>query len=95
MILLMFLFEKRAFLLDDRAKVVLLENIPNCLGADGVGEDVVDKMGSLDSIFKLPSSDLVNNGLFITRRNLGRATPFAVFLVCTNFFVDSTNGRLP
>ena len=52
-------------------------------------------MGSLVSIVKLSSSDLVKNRLFITRCELGRVTPFIVFLVYIHFFLDSTNGRLP
>jgi len=60
-ILLMIPFEKRALLLDNGAKATLLEYIPDCLGTDRVGKDAVDKIGSLNSIVKLSSSDLVNN----------------------------------
>jgi hypothetical protein len=91
----MLLFEKRAFLLNNRAKVVLLEHIPNCLGCDRVGDDGVDEIGGLNSIVSLPSGDLAKNGLFVAMRKLGRATSFAVFLVPIHFLLDSTNGRLP
>ena len=43
------------------------EYIPDCLGIDRVGKDVVDKIGSLNSIVKLASDDLVNDGLFVLR----------------------------
>ena len=63
----MTLLEERAFLLDNGAIVVLLEYIPDCLGCDRIGDDVVDELGSLDSIVKLPSSDLLKNGLLVIR----------------------------
>jgi len=59
--------EKRAFLLDNRVKSTLLEYIPDCLGTDRIGKDAVDKIGSLNSIVKLPSDDLANNRLFVSR----------------------------
>jgi len=59
--------EKRVFLLDNRARSSLFEYIPDCLGTDRVGKDVVDKIGSLNSIVKLPSDDLANDGLFVSR----------------------------
>ena len=59
--------EKRAFLLDNRAKSTLLEYIPDCLCTDRVGKDVVDKIGSLNSIVKLASNDLANDRLFVSR----------------------------
>ena len=59
--------EKRALLLDNRGKPILLEDIPDYLGADRVGDDVVDKMDSLDSIIQLSSSDLAKNRLLIIR----------------------------
>ena len=49
-ILLMMSLEKRVLLLDNRGKPILLEDIPDYLWADRVGDDVVDKMDSLDSI---------------------------------------------
>ena len=87
--------EKRVLLLHNRGKPILLKDIPDCLGLDRVGDDVVDKMGSLNSIIKLSSSDLVKNRLFIIGCKLGRVTMFIVFLVYIQFFLDSTNGRLP
>ena len=53
--------EKGVLLLDNRAKATLLEYIPDCLGTDRVGKDAVDKIGSLNSIVKLSSSDLADN----------------------------------
>jgi len=57
--------EKEVLLLDNREQATLLKYIPNCLGTDRVGKDAVDKIGSLNSIVKLSSSDLVNNQLLI------------------------------
>src|SRR5882724_10472207 len=91
----MTLLEEGAFFLDNRAEVVLLECISDFLGCDRVGEGVVDEMGSLDSIIKLSSGDLVNNGLFVMIGELGGTASFAVFLVHIYFLLDSTNGRLP
>ena len=48
-------------------KSTLLEYIPDCLGTDRVGKDAIDKIGSLNSIVKLPSDDLANNRLFVLR----------------------------
>ena len=62
---------------------------------DRIGEDVVDEIGSLNSIVQLSSSNLANNRLFITRGELGWATSFAVFLVPVHFLLDSSNGGLP
>ena len=59
--------EKRAFLLDNGVKSTLFEYIPDYLGTDRVGKDVVDKISSLNSIVKLPSDDLANDGLFVLR----------------------------
>ena len=59
--------EKRVLLLDNRGKPSLLEDIPDYLGADRVGDDVVDKMDSLDSIIQLSSSDLAKNRLLVIR----------------------------
>ena len=81
MVLSMTPLEKRVLLLDNRGKSILFEDIPDCLGTDRVGEDAVNEMGSLNSIVKLSSGDLVKNGLFVPRCKLGRATPLVVFLV--------------
>jgi hypothetical protein len=43
-------FEYRAFLFDNKAKAVLHE----LFVTDRVGDDVVDEMGSLNSIINLP-----------------------------------------
>ena len=55
------LFEKRTFPLDNRVKVILFECIPDCLGCDRVGKDVVDEMDGLHSIIKFSTGDLMNN----------------------------------
>ena len=57
------------------------------MGTDRVGDDIVDEMGSLNSIVKLSSGDLAQNGLFVSIRKLKRATSFAVFLVCIGFLL--------
>lgn len=89
------LFEKRAFLLDNRAKIVFLECISHCLGSDRRGDDVVNKMGGFNSIIKLSSGNLANDRLFVTSRKLGRTATFVVFLVQIHFFAYPANGRLP
>ena len=88
------LFEQGAFLLDNRVKVRLLECISDCLRCDRMGNDVVDIMGSLNSIIKLSCSDLLNDGLSVMRRKLGRLTPFAVFFVSINLLLDPSNSGL-
>ena len=80
-VLAMDYLEKRSFLLDNRAKVVLLECISHCLRCNRRGEDVVDVMCSLNSIIKLSSGDLTHNRLFVTRGKLGRMATFAILLV--------------
>ena len=55
------LLEKRAFPLDNSAKVILFECIPDCLGCDRIRKDVVDEMGSLHSILNSSTGDLMNN----------------------------------
>jgi hypothetical protein len=57
--------KSQQLLLDNRGKPILLEDIPNYLGADRVGDDVVDKIDSLDSIIQLSSSDLAKNRLLV------------------------------
>ena len=80
-VLMMDYLEKRLFLLDSRAKVVLLEHISHCLRCDRRGEDVIDVMCSLNSIIKLPSGDLMHDRLFVMRGKLGRTAIFAILLV--------------
>jgi hypothetical protein len=58
------------------------------LGGDRIGNDVVDEIGSLDSIVKLSSGDLANDRLFITRGELGWTTSFAVFLIPIHFLLE-------
>ena len=72
--------EKRLFLLDNRAKVVLLERISHYLRCNRRGEDVVDVMRSLNSIIKLSSGDLMHDKLFVMRGKLGRMATFAILL---------------
>jgi hypothetical protein len=59
--------KKRVLLLDNRGTPILLKDIPNYLGADTVGDNVVDKMDSLDNIIQLSSSDLAKNRLLVVR----------------------------
>ena len=80
-VLAMDCLEKRLFLLDNRAKVVLLERISHCLRCNRRGEDVVDVMCSLNSIIKLSSGDLMHNRLFVTKGKFGRMATFAILLV--------------
>jgi hypothetical protein len=94
-ILLMLPLKKRALLLDNRGKPILLEDIPDCLGWDRIGKDAIDEMGNLNSIVKLSSSDLAKNRLFVMRGKLRRVTSLVAFFVCVHLFLDSTNGRLP
>ena len=54
---------------------MLPQCIPDCLGCDRVGNDVVNEMGSLDSIIELPSSDLANKRLLVMRRELEGQPP--------------------
>ena len=89
---MMGLFEQRTFLLDNSTEVVLFKYIPDYLGYDMVGNDVVNEVSSLDSIIKLPSSDLANKRLLVTRREFGRTASFIVFLICLHLLIDSANG---
>jgi hypothetical protein len=50
--------------------IVLFEYISDHLGGDRIGKDIVDEIGSLNSIVKLSSGDLVNDMLFIAREEL-------------------------
>jgi len=61
----------------------------------GLGINVIDKVGGLNSIIKPFGSDLANDGLFIIRKKLRKTTLFAVFLVPIHFLLNSPNGRLP
>ena len=65
------------------------------MGTEKVGDDIVDEMGSLNSIIKLPSGDLAHDRLFVSIRKLKRATSFAVFLVFIKFLLNPTNGGPP
>jgi hypothetical protein len=51
--------------------IVLFEYISDCLGGDRIGKDIVDEIGSLNSTVKLFSCDLMNDKLFIARKELG------------------------
>ena len=64
------------------------------MGGDKVGDDVVNEFGGLNSIIKPFSSDLTHDTLFIIRCELGRTTPFAIFLVLIYLFLDLGNCRL-
>ena len=75
-------------------KIVLLEYISDCLGRGRVGNDVVNEFGGLNSIIKPSSSDFMYDTFFITRCELRRMTPFAIFLVLIDLFLDPGNCRL-
>ena len=64
------------------------------MGEDRVRDDVVNEFGGLNSIIEPSSSDLMYDTLFIIRCELGRTTPFAIFLVLINLFFDPGNCRL-
>jgi hypothetical protein len=55
------LLEKRAFLLGNGLKMILLQCISDSLRSDRTGDDGIDKTGGLDSIVKLSSGDLSND----------------------------------
>ena len=95
MVLSMGLFEKGTFFLDNSLEVLIFECIPDCLRGDRTGKGVVDKMDGFHSIVQPPSSDLLNERSFVTRRQLERAPSPVVFLVHINFLLDSPNSRLP
>jgi hypothetical protein len=56
---------------------------------------VVDKVGGLNNITKPFSDDLIDNGLFVSRRKLKRMASFAIFLVPIHFLLNPFNVRLP
>ena len=58
------LFKGWAFFLNNKAEIVLFKYNPNYLGYDRVGKGVNHEMGSLNSIIKLFTRDLINNKLF-------------------------------
>ena len=89
---MMGLFEQRAFILENSTEVMLPKYIPDCLGCDRVGNDVVNEVGSLDSIIKLPSSDLVNKRLLVMRREFVRMASFVIFLLCLHLLFDPANS---
>jgi hypothetical protein len=82
------------FLLDNKANIVCLDHIPDCFGYDRINNNVVDKVGGLNSIIKPSNNDLVNKILLVAMKKLGRMTPFALFLVYIHFLHDPFNGRL-
>jgi hypothetical protein len=86
------LLEERTFLLDNGLKIILSQCPSDCLRMDRAGDDVVNEMGSLNSIVKLPSGDLASEGLFVSSRELGRMASYVVFLVPTHLPFDSANG---
>jgi hypothetical protein len=84
--------EQRVFLLGNGLKITLLQGISDSLRSNRAGDDVVNEIGSLDSIVKLSSSDLLNDRLLVTRRELGRMTSCIVFFVPIYLSSDSANG---
>ncbi len=53
------------------------------------------EIGSLNSIIKPSSSDLAEDGLFITRRKLGGTATPVIFYLQIHLLLDSSNNRLP
>ena len=51
--------KKRALLLDNRGKPILLKDIPDCLGWDRIEKDAVDEIGNLNSIRVIQSCNLL------------------------------------
>ena len=86
------LLKEGSFLLDNSLKTIFLECISDCLGTYRVGDDGVNEFGGLNSIIQLSSSDLANDCLFVTRRELGRTASFVVFLVRIHLLFDSSNS---
>jgi hypothetical protein len=89
------LFKERLFGFNNRAKVVFLESISDCLDRDRGGNDVVDIVSGLDSIIKLSSGDLSQYPLFIPGGEFGRTSTFAVFFIRIHLPLDSSNSRFP
>jgi hypothetical protein len=75
-------------------KIILLEYVSDCLEWDKVGNNVVNEFGSLNSIIKLSSNDLMYDSLFVVIQEPERMALFAVFPVMINFHFDPANGRL-
>jgi hypothetical protein len=88
---LMGLLEQKAFL-GNGLKITLFQGISDSLRSDRAGDDVVNEIGSLDSIVKLSSSDLLNDRLLVMRRELERMTFCIVFFVPIYLPSDSANG---
>ena len=93
--LAMGLLEHRDFLLCCRVKSTLLQCISDSLRMDMVGDDRINKLGGLNCIIKPPRFNLMNNGLLVTSRQLGRMTSRIVLLVSIPLFADSTHSTLP
>ena len=89
------LLEERTFPLDNSMKVIVFEHISDCLRCDRIRKNVVDEMGGLHSIITSSSGDLVNNGLFVTWRQLGGMPSFAVSTISIHLLLNSTNSGLP
>jgi hypothetical protein len=58
------------------------------LGYDRVRNNVVNKVGGLNSIIKPSSNNLVNKELLVPMRKLGKMTIFALFLIYIHFLHD-------
>jgi hypothetical protein len=88
-------FEKRCFLLHNIPETTLLECISDCLGVDRVGDGVVNEMGGLYSIVKLPRGDLSNEAPLVSGGKLERRSSSAILLIPNHLLLDPTNSRLP
>ena len=72
---------------------MLLKHISDCLWADGMGDDVINVCGDLNSIGSLPSDDLVEDRSFISERELGRTTSRRDLSIRKVFLKDPGDGR--
>ncbi len=91
----MHLFEQWVFLLCYRPKIILLECTSHCLGCDRRRNNIINEIGSLNSIIKSSSSDLVQNRLFITRRKLERTATPVISISKSIFFLILSTIDLP
>ena len=75
--------------------IVFLKHVSHYLKCDRVGDNVVNKFDSLNSIIKPFSYNLIDNILPIVKRKLKTITFFAVFLIYIHFIFDPLNSGLP
>ena len=94
-LLSMYMFQHWCFFLCCRIKPIAFQDISDCLRCDWIGNDGVDVLDGLNSVVRPSSSDLSNNGLFITRSELERSSSQVVLLVPIHLITDSIDSPLP